>query len=209
VPGKSAFDVHERLNINRNGCPFPAGYGGAAPSPSPAPSAVTSGPITADSAYPGYSLATVDDGVINASGGTVSTFASGDSGDPHFILFKFSEAKQVNEVTIHWAFNPILQQYMVSREVDIQYWNGSAFQTITSIKPADLNVLSSTANFSTVMTSQIRFYQPANQGPSVYPGVFWVTEIDYGLAPVPGPVVDTILPTVTITSPVNGAVVKR
>lgn len=27
VPGQSLFDVHERLNINRNGCPFPANYG--------------------------------------------------------------------------------------------------------------------------------------------------------------------------------------
>lgn len=26
VPGKSCFDVHTRLNVNRNGCPFPAGY---------------------------------------------------------------------------------------------------------------------------------------------------------------------------------------
>jgi hypothetical protein len=27
VPGHSLFDVHRRLNINTNGCYFPAGYG--------------------------------------------------------------------------------------------------------------------------------------------------------------------------------------
>lgn len=31
VAGQSAFDIHERLNVNRNGCPFPAGYGSTAP----------------------------------------------------------------------------------------------------------------------------------------------------------------------------------
>jgi hypothetical protein len=28
VPGESAFDVHERLNVNTNGCRFPVGYAG-------------------------------------------------------------------------------------------------------------------------------------------------------------------------------------
>ena len=28
VPGQSCFDVHQRLNVNTNGCPFPQGYGG-------------------------------------------------------------------------------------------------------------------------------------------------------------------------------------
>jgi hypothetical protein len=31
ISGSSPFDVHERLNINRNGCSFPAGYGGSNP----------------------------------------------------------------------------------------------------------------------------------------------------------------------------------
>jgi hypothetical protein len=30
VAGASAFDVHKRLNVNANGCPLPAGYGGVA-----------------------------------------------------------------------------------------------------------------------------------------------------------------------------------
>jgi len=27
LPGASCVDVHQRLNVNTNGCPFPAGYG--------------------------------------------------------------------------------------------------------------------------------------------------------------------------------------
>ena len=36
VAGQSLFDIHKRLNINTNGCPFPAGYAnGATPPPPP------------------------------------------------------------------------------------------------------------------------------------------------------------------------------
>jgi hypothetical protein len=31
VPGQSAFDVHQRLNVNTNGCSFPSGYGAEVP----------------------------------------------------------------------------------------------------------------------------------------------------------------------------------
>ena len=33
VVGSSCVDVHTRLNVNTNGCPFPAGYGGSTPPP--------------------------------------------------------------------------------------------------------------------------------------------------------------------------------
>ena len=33
VAGSSCRDVHTRLNVNTNGCPFPAGYGGSTPPP--------------------------------------------------------------------------------------------------------------------------------------------------------------------------------
>ncbi len=31
IPGQSLFDIHQRLNVNTNGCPFPQGYGGSWP----------------------------------------------------------------------------------------------------------------------------------------------------------------------------------
>lgn len=40
VAGSSCIDVHARLNVNANGCPFPAGYGGGIVTANPAPSAV-------------------------------------------------------------------------------------------------------------------------------------------------------------------------
>jgi hypothetical protein len=41
VPGVSCFDVHKRLNVNINGCTFPAGFGGSVPSPDPVPATST------------------------------------------------------------------------------------------------------------------------------------------------------------------------
>lgn len=40
VAGSSCIDVHLRLNVNSNGCPFPAGYGGGTAVSNPAPAAV-------------------------------------------------------------------------------------------------------------------------------------------------------------------------
>jgi len=37
VAGASAFDVHQRLNVNTNGCSFPAGYGSSTVTSAPAP----------------------------------------------------------------------------------------------------------------------------------------------------------------------------
>ncbi|MBI2023522.1 hypothetical protein HYT01_03100, partial [Candidatus Giovannonibacteria bacterium] len=31
IPGQSLFNIHQRLNVNTNGCPFPQGYGGSWP----------------------------------------------------------------------------------------------------------------------------------------------------------------------------------
>jgi hypothetical protein len=42
IPGSSLFDVHKRLNVNQNGCPFPPGYS-PTPAPRPMPGQPSSG----------------------------------------------------------------------------------------------------------------------------------------------------------------------
>ena len=49
MSGKSLFDIHERLNVNTNGCPFPAGY--AQPSGPTNPSTHQSGTGTTSVAW--------------------------------------------------------------------------------------------------------------------------------------------------------------
>ena len=50
--GDSCFDVHKRLNINHNGCPFPAGYGGAAPTCADADADGYGSPASSACTYP-------------------------------------------------------------------------------------------------------------------------------------------------------------
>jgi len=70
---------------------------------------------------------------------------------------------------------------MTSQTVQFQYWNGASFQTIgTFTRTTD--VPSSTITFPAVTTNQIRFFQPTNQGNPTYQGIFWITEVDYGMS---------------------------
>jgi hypothetical protein len=137
--------------------------------------------LSVDSTYAGYTISAIDDGIINANGEGATTWASTESSTTgHWIEIAFPSAMPLNYATIWWAFNPYQQKYMVSQQVDIQYWDGAAFRTLGSLRPTNLNVASSTFTFFFVTTSKLRFYQPANQGPPTYTTVLWVTEIDYG-----------------------------
>jgi hypothetical protein len=135
--------------------------------------------VTTDSTYGGYNTAVIDDGVINASGGTATTWASAESSTAdHWIVIDFGTTKSITSATLHWAYNVYQQKYMASNKVDVQYWNGSAYQTVATMNYAG-DVPSTTVNFPAVSTSRIRFYQGANQGNPIYPGLIWLTEVDY------------------------------
>jgi len=166
-------------------------YGGTVTPPPPSP-------IIIDSAYPGYSPTVIDDGLIDATGGTATTWASAESSiEPHWITITLPSPKQLNTATIYWAFNNFRQTYMTSQQVDFQYWNGSSFQNVGSfIYTADMP--SSTIYFPTITASQIRLYQPTNKGNPQYPTVLWITEVDYGTdATVRPPVAPSGLVTVS------------
>jgi hypothetical protein len=135
--------------------------------------------VTVDSTFAGYTTAPIDDGVINATGGPATTWASAETATDHWIVIAFGASQQINSATLHWAFNQFQSAYMTSNRVDVQYWDGSAYQTAATMTYAG-DVPSTTVNFAAVSTSQIRFYQQANQGPPNYPGVIWLTEVDYG-----------------------------
>src|SRR5262249_13068589 len=96
--------------------------------------------------------------------------------------------RQINSAIVHWAFNDYRQTYMTAQSVNIQYWDGSSYQTIASLVYPGSDVSSSSASFTTITTSQLRFLMPAGLGNPSYPNVFWITELDYG--------VDLVAPTV-------------
>jgi hypothetical protein len=152
-------------------------YGGTRTTTTPPP--LSSG-VTVDSTYDGYTTTPIDDGVIDAAGGTATTWASAESvTSDHWINIALPSAQQINTATIYWAYTPVQQKYMTSQRVDVQYWNGSSYVTAATITYPGSDIPSSTVTFPAVTTSQVRFYQPANQGNPTYPTVFWITEVDY------------------------------
>jgi hypothetical protein len=148
VPGKSCFDVHARLNINRNGCPFPAGYGGSVPSPSPAP-APTPAPTPSNST-----------------------------------AFRIGERVQVNSILGGAVVRQSPGYGTVLGDQSV-----AAFGTVVG-GPMDANGYT---------WWQIN-YDTSFDG--------WSTE-GVLMAASPIPAMDTVAPTVSITSPVTGTVVKR
>jgi F5/8 type C domain len=156
-------------------------YGTGGPTPTPSPTATpTPGPgVTVDSTFSGYRTEPIDDGVINANGGTQTTWSSGDNGTDHWIAIDFGTSRQVSNATLHWAYNQFQQKHMTSNRIEVQYWNGTSYQTAGTMAYTG-DVPSTTINFTPVTTQRIRFLQPANQGNPSYPTVFWITEADYG-----------------------------
>ncbi len=145
------------------------------------PSTCTPG-ITVDSTYSGYSSSVIDDEITNAYGGTLTTWATEESTtQPHWIEIEYCQDTTVNSVDVWWAFNDYRQSFMTSQEVQIQYWNGSSFQTTATIIPTTNNEENSSVSFSSATAPRFRLYQPTGMGTlnySVPGGILWLTEIE-------------------------------
>ena len=139
--------------------------------------------ITVDSTYDaGYDPEVIDDDIIDALPVNGNTWASGDSSvDPHWVVIDFGENRSIGNVTIWWAYNSYVSNtYMTSQQVVVQTWDGVSWQNSSTIEPVVFDVPSSLTSFSSVETSRLRFWQPANMGSPNYTTVMWLTEIDYG-----------------------------
>jgi parallel beta-helix repeat protein len=169
-------------------------FAAVTPPPPPPP-----GSVSVDSTFSGYTIAPIDDGVINAAGGTATTWASEETATDHWVNLTFSSPRQINSAIIYWAYNDDQQTYMTAQAVNIQYWNGSSYQTISTFLYPGSDVAFSFASFATVTTSQLRFLMPAGQGNPSYPSVFWITELDYGMNLVAPTVIVPAVSAPTIT----------
>ena len=156
-----------------------------------------------DGTYPGYTITPITEGVIDPYGGTATTWASDESSIlPHWIIIDFEEDHRVNNVTIYWAWNDYLSQWMTPSEHHIQYWDGSDYLDAATLTDPPIGSVTVTT-FSEVTTSRIRVYQPANMGPPYYPTVIWLTELEiYGRSDT----VDTTPPTTEGHNPAPDAV---
>src|SRR5438309_677963 len=137
--------------------------------------------ISVESTYGGYSASVIHDGVIDPTGGTATTWASADEGPTaaHWITVSFATPTTISSAAIDWAYNTAQGRFMTSQHVDVEYWDGTAYQTAASLIYSGADVANSSVTFPSVTTTTLRFYQPANMGPSAYPAILWLTEIEH------------------------------
>ncbi|MGB5105839.1 MAG: hypothetical protein WBP29_15255 [Candidatus Zixiibacteriota bacterium] len=167
------------------------------------------------STYPGYSTARITDGVLNPFGGFSSTWSTAESSTaPHWIEIDFGASRVVKRVVIYWAWNPVQQRWMTSQQFKLQAWGGSAYNDVTVINNPTLDSCTVVSIVPTA-TTKFRYYQSANMGPSTYPLVVWVSELELlgtdntapsvpALAsPAAGTVINTQYPTLTISNSVD------
>jgi hypothetical protein len=74
---------------------------------------------------------------------------------------------------------------MCSRQYNIQYWNTatSSYQDAAVVNNSSVDSVTTT-DFTPVLTTRIRYWQPANMGPGNYTSILWLTEFQiYGSTP--------------------------
>lgn len=131
--------------------------------------------------YVGYSPQVITDGTIDPYGEEAATWASNESyATPHWIALDFGATRSIEKVVIYWAWNSYSNNWTTSQQYYIQRWNGSDYVNIGVVNGAPAGA-ATTTDIPTTSTSRIRIYQPANMGPSSYPSIIWLTELEvYG-----------------------------
>lgn len=134
--------------------------------------------IEVDSTYAqgGFSSSNIDDGIIEPTFIIDENWLSyHDNGTGHYIIFNLTTAQFVNNVTVYWSFEN--GAYDPAQHMDVQVWNGSAFNavaTITNTVPAAI----SNVDFSAIETTRIKLYQPPYQGRLTQSTLLSLTEVD-------------------------------
>ncbi|MEW6755529.1 MAG: PKD domain-containing protein [Candidatus Latescibacterota bacterium] len=136
--------------------------------------------VHVDSSLVGYHAIYLNDGIIDPDGGRQGTWASAESlVEPHWVVLRTEERRLVDSVRVWWARHPLSDLWMVSRQVDVQYWDGEGYRTVARLAADGGEMASSWATFPPVLTDRLRLRQPPGQGPEAYPGLLWLAEIDY------------------------------
>jgi hypothetical protein len=134
--------------------------------------------VSVDSTYsdPNIDKSYLIDGTMSLT----NSWASSDVNVPHWAALNFSNSTTIGNVTIWWAWNAPQGRYMTSQRVMIEYWNGVSYINIINITSTTFNNTNSTATFSPINTTSIRFYQPVGSSPPTYTGIMWISELQYG-----------------------------
>ncbi|HHX40316.1 MAG TPA: discoidin domain-containing protein [Armatimonadetes bacterium] len=132
--------------------------------------------VHVDSCFEGYTPETLVDGKVMEPGATTYgvTWASAETGTPHWVVLVFDKPRAVAGVELYWAH--FQGEYMVSSRYAIEAWDGARWRPLaeaTGEQPAK----STTHRFAPVTTTAIRIRQPARGGHPGRPHLMWLTEI--------------------------------
>jgi hypothetical protein len=102
------------------------------------------------------------------------TWLSEASTQPHWLRIDFPEPRTMKGVAIWWAY---WQCFRTSRAYEIQTWDGQRWVT-QGTYTHDRDEQCSRHEFAPVVTSRVRFWQPANSGHPQSTGEVWLSEFE-------------------------------
>jgi len=134
--------------------------------------------ITADSAYSGYTVEVLRDGVFETAGlnWNEGAFASADTTEPHWVRYELRNPAVLSSVTIHW-----------NREGGVTYTSrcGEVWVTPEGGEPVKVGEFTNTVataktivNITPVMAKSLELRQPSSCGSSERPGILWISELE-------------------------------
>ncbi|MFB5676324.1 discoidin domain-containing protein [Paenibacillus terreus] len=125
--------------------------------------------ITADTTFPGYSVARINDGDRNTTVGEAYSWANNyGSPLPQHVVVSFSQPAAISRIELYTSTGYPMADY------DFQYWNGSSWVNLAAVT-GNTNEYRS-HSFPTVQTSQIRVV--ARKGPSHQLGYVRINELE-------------------------------
>ncbi|WP_181438811.1 hypothetical protein [Paenibacillus sambharensis] len=125
--------------------------------------------VSADSTFPGYSVARINDGDRNTALGQSYSWANNQGAPlPQHVYMNFGANKTISKVDLYTSQGYVMANY------DIQYWNGSSWVTVATVTGNTSTYRSH--SFNAVSTSQIRVV--CRRGPSHQTNYVRINELE-------------------------------
>ncbi len=134
--------------------------------------------VTADSAYSGYTTASLHDGIVETVGliWHAAAFASAETAEPHWIRVQFPEPETVSAVTAHW--NAEGGALYASRRAEV--WGLLPDGRAAKLGAFETASTGATARvvFAPTQVRGIEWRQPASGGSAARPDLLWMVELE-------------------------------
>ncbi len=137
--------------------------------------------LSADSYFSSYpSLACLQDGDVKLPGNTLPndiSWASEETGTPHWVQVDFDRPRSLHEVVVYWA--NYSHEPHTARVFEVQVPAPGGWQTLyRSPEGGEKPAACTTAGFAPRTVTRFRVFQPAGAGSPSRPNLMWLAEIE-------------------------------